>query len=150
MIYGTVPTGSKEASAIAFHAHPVVPYVPNADEEREKFAVELVEDLREAAQAAAPALPASTELTEVKEGLNGLTRADLHNLAPLVARIDPPLAGMIRLLRAQVQEQHRKYQLADQHLDLAPPAYRAAVAAYFEALSRGDAAATPPPEPAHR
>ena len=144
---GPVPTGGKEAGAIAYRAHPVVPYVPNAGEAREKFAAELVEDLREAAQAAAPALPASTELTQVKEGLNGLARADLRDVAPLVARIDPPLEGLIRLLRAQAQELHRKYQLADQHLDLAPPAYRAAVAAYFEALSRGDEAAAPAPAP---
>ena len=146
---GPIPTGSKEAGAIDYRAHPVVPYVPGADEAREKFAVELVEDLREAAQTAAPALPGSTELSEVKDGLKGLSPADLRDVTPLLARIDPPLVGLIRLLRAQVQETHRKYQLADQHLDLAPPAYRAAVAAYFEALSREDAAPEPTPASVH-
>ena len=147
--YGPVPTGSKEAGAIAYGAHPVVPYVPNASAAREKLSVELVEDIREAAQDAAPALPHSEELTRIREALNGISQADLREVAPLLTKIDPPLDGLIRLLRAQVQEAPRKYQLADQHLDLAPPAYRAAVAEYFELLSRGNEAPPPPTDSAH-
>jgi len=69
------------------------------------------------------------------------TAAALHGQQPAAfveayGRLNDPLATMINLLRAELDRSTRQHELTDQDIEQAPPAYRAAVAEYFERLSR--------------
>ena len=117
-------------------------------ETREQFARELVEDVREAAQDAVVVVPKSDALADVRATLRDVP-LELHyrDEAALFSRIDPPLQGLIDSLHAAQQHARRDHSLTDGNLDLAPPAYRPAVADYFEQLSR-DYDGAPPATPA--
>ncbi len=118
-------------------------------ETKEKFARELVEDVREAAQDAVVVVPKSEALADMRETLRDVP-VELHasDQAAIFARIDPPLLGLIDALHAAQKNARRDHQLTDGNLDLAPPAYRPAVADYFEQLSRDyDGAPPAAPEP---
>ena len=58
------------------------------------------------------------------------------DIASIAAEIDPPLTGVIHSLQAALAGMRRPYQLASQETSPAPPAYRAAVADYFERVSQ--------------
>ena len=105
--------------------------------------------MREAAQDAVVVVPKSEALADVRETLRDVP-LELHyrDEAALFAKIDPPLLGLIDALHAAQQHARRDHQLTDGNLDLAPPAYRPAVAEYFEQLSRDyDGAPPAAPEP---
>jgi hypothetical protein len=106
---------------------------PLAPEARERMARELVTDLRETVAAASAVAPEAALRVQAQ-----LADTARHTIDPttLFVKIDPPLEGLIEQLRAQVGRGPREYQLTDQGLDSAPPAYRDAVADYFERLSR--------------
>jgi hypothetical protein len=51
-------------------------------------------------------------------------------------KLNEPISTMINALRDQLQRTARQTELTDQNVEQAPPAYRDAVADYFERLSR--------------
>jgi hypothetical protein len=55
---------------------------------------------------------------------------------PLYLAIDPPLTGVINSLQTQLAGMRRQFELASKEPAGAPPAYREAVADYFEQVSR--------------
>lgn len=59
-----------------------------------------------------------------------------EDFPPLAAELDPPLAGLIHTLQNQLATMRRPFALAEKETAPAPPAYRAAVADYFEQVSR--------------
>jgi len=117
---------------------------PHAAEMREQFARELIDDLRDSALDAMTVLPQSSEASALRDRLREALpqpRAQSRELAAFISKIDPPLEGLIKALRAETRHTQRQHQLTEQNIDLAPPAYRPAVADYFENLSRDYAAA---------
>ena len=117
---------------------------------REEFARELLQDVREATQEAAALAPKTGALAEVREVLRDMP-LELHyfDRAAWFAKIDPPLSGLINSLRGEAQGVVRRaHRLTDPNLDRALPAYRAAVADYFEQLSRDYDAEPPAASPA--
>lgn len=58
------------------------------------------------------------------------------DIVPLVLEIDPPLTGLINSLQTQLAGMRRQFELTTKETAGAPPAYRAAVADYFEQVSR--------------
>ncbi len=143
-----VPILATKKQTYTDHAPPPVP-THDAQETREQFARELFEDVRDAAQDATVVVPKSEALADVRETMRDVP-VELHYLdqAALFARIDPPLLGLIDSLRVAQEHTRRDHQLTDVNPDLAPPAYRPAVANYFEQLSRDyDGAPAPAPGP---
>jgi hypothetical protein len=67
---------------------------------------------------------------------------DPRALMPLVMELDPPLTGLIHSLQTELAGMRRPFELAAKDTTQAPPAYRAAVADYFEQLSRDYQTAT--------
>ena len=55
---------------------------------------------------------------------------------PLVLQIDPLLTGVINSLQTKLTGMRRQFDLAEKDPAAAPPAYREAVADYFERVSR--------------
>ncbi len=91
---------------------------------------------------ASSVVPKSSELTSLRKALqNGLGD---HNkeLVQLVSTIDPPLEGLIRLLRVELTQTRRVHELTTHELEQAPLAYRPAVADYFERISKDYRSAT--------
>ena len=62
-------------------------------------------------------------------------------------KLDEPISTILTLLRAALRQSSRQHLLTDQHVEQAPPAYRAAVADYFERLSRDYQTAPEPKSP---
>jgi hypothetical protein len=59
-----------------------------------------------------------------------------QNFPPIAAELDPPLTGVINALQTQLAGMRRQFELAAKEPAAVPPAYRAAVADYFEQVSR--------------
>lgn len=121
-----------------------------SNETREKFTRELVDDLRDAVMDTESFAPGAEDAARVKEAMHFDPGQPPPELRTLLARVNPPLEGLIKVLRAELEGAQRKYQLTDESAEQAPAAYQAAVAEYFEELSRDyKAASTPAPkEPA--
>jgi hypothetical protein len=62
--------------------------------------------------------------------------ADPKDYAPLVLEMDSPLTGVINSLQTKLAGMRRQFELASKDSAAAPRAYRAAVADYFEQVSR--------------
>ncbi len=142
------PSRSTQKPTFTDHA-PDAAQTHDPREPKEKFARELFEDVRAAAQDATVVVPKSEALADVRDTLRDVP-IELHYLdqTALFARIDPPLLGLIDSLRAAQEHARRDHPLTDGSPDLAPPAYRPAVANYFEQLSRDyDGAPAAAPEP---
>lgn len=125
------PTGSAE-SRIGKSLEPVA----RTAEQQQMLALELLDQLRENALDAMAVAPKSAELAKVREILRRVGRDPGEgNVVAFADQIDPPLEGLIKLLRTELAQFERQHQLTDQELAQAPPAYRPAVADYFERLS---------------
>jgi hypothetical protein len=72
-----------------------------------------------------------------------------QDYVPLVLEIDPPLTGLITSLQTELAGMRRQFELASKESASAPPAYRAAVADYFEQVSRDYQPAKDEPNGAH-
>jgi hypothetical protein len=72
-----------------------------------------------------------------------------RDYAPLVLEINPPLTGLIHALQTELAGLRRPFDLTSQDVAAAPPAYRAAVADYFERVSRDYQPAKDEPGDAH-
>jgi hypothetical protein len=107
--------------------------------DRERFATEVMDDLRQESNEAREILPSSSELENLQKTLQ--TGGTAHALGPgqVVATfqmIQAPLSRVVSLLQAELKRAQRQHQLTDQNPEKAPPAYRDAVADYFERLSK--------------
>ncbi|MEA3188929.1 MAG: hypothetical protein QOD99_2759 [Chthoniobacter sp.] len=108
-------------------------------EDRERFARELIEDLRDDTTRALSFFPDEEALKEVRAALNAPAKKPQSYEKRAIAaaeNVSGPLEGVISLLRVEVQRAARQHQLTDTDAEKAPAAYRAAVADYFEQLSR--------------
>ena len=146
---GPVPAGRAATNSPRYTDHAArTAQTRDPQAAKEEFARELVEDIRESAQTAAAVVPKSEALAEVQKAL-GDVPVELHltDQAALFARLDPPLLGLINQLREGAPAARREHQLTEKNVDLAPPAYRSAVADYYEQLSRDYADAPPAPRP---
>lgn len=102
------------------------------------FPSEIISDIREDLLAAVPVLPQSIQLAELRGQFRESPNPDAtgDDVTVFLEKIDPPLEGVIKLLRAEIQGRQRPFQLTDEEVAQAPAAYRPAVADYFEKLSR--------------
>jgi hypothetical protein len=102
------------------------------------FAGEIISDVREGLFETAPMLPQSLQLAELRGQFRAApdSGASSADEVAFLEKIDAPLEGIIKLLRAEVPDDRRPYQLTDDELAQAPAGYRPAVADYFEKLSR--------------
>ncbi|MCU0771129.1 MAG: hypothetical protein MUE94_05060 [Verrucomicrobia bacterium] len=138
---GPAPSGASSQGAVT------VGQIEEAgrDEQWQQHRDNLVGELNEQALDAMAIQPEAAELRQVREllrrGAGGLAGDD--QVVAFVAELDPPLSGLILLLRQELALFRRPYTLTDPQVAQAPPAYQAAVADYFEQLSR-DYAANPP------
>jgi len=108
------------------------------EEKQRQFAEQLLDDLRESAWDAESVLSSSGDLGSLSSILSRAKGSSLglNRLPGLFEQIDPPLQGVIRSLREELANARRRHQLVAAELEQAPPAYRPAVADYFERLSR--------------
>ncbi len=74
---------------------------------------------------------------------------DPKDFVPLVLQINPPLTGLINSLQTELAGMRRQFELSSKETAPAPPAYRAAVADYFEQVSRDYQPAKDEPDGAH-
>jgi hypothetical protein len=76
------------------------------------------------------------KLDEVLRAAAEQPPSEPKDYVPLVLAIDPPLTGVINALQTQLAGMRRQFELATKEPAAAPPAYREAVADYFEQVSR--------------
>jgi hypothetical protein len=111
---------------------------PTRGELRDQLGENLLHELNEQTLDAMGVAQGSKELQEVRAILrkNANTPPNTGNVVAFAAEIDPPLSGLITVLRQQLTQFRRQHRLTDPQIAQAPPAYRPAVAEYFEELSR--------------
>jgi len=102
------------------------------------FGGEIISDVQQDTFEAMQMLPQSVQLGELRHDFRESPIPDDSdaNVTAFLEKIDPPLEGVIKLLRERIPENRRPYQLTDEEVAQAPAAYRPAVADYFEQLSR--------------
>ena len=126
---GGAPTGPSHARG---------PELSREDMQRAEGA-RLLDELRldsADARAAASDLVYAKKLDEVLRAAAEQPPSEPKDYAPLVLAIDPPLTGVINALQTQLAGMRRQFELATKETAAAPPAYRPAVADYFEQVSR--------------
>ena len=103
----------------------------------EQLALALADDLREGALDALAVVPDSKELATVRELLRRIPQDNGSGnvVVEIADDLQPPLTGLVKLLRTELARSARQHQLADQEKEQPLPAYRPAVANYFERLS---------------
>jgi hypothetical protein len=105
--------------------------------QRDQYAREVMQDVGEETAEARAMLPQATETQELDAVVNGGSGdGTAGQVVVMFGKIQAPLDAVIGLLQAELQRSERQYRLNDQSADKAPPAYREAVADYFERLSR--------------
>ena len=100
-----------------------------------------MEQLSEDTDVASSYAPDSPTITQAQAHVQGVlaqVRTQGNSPSPVIAygRLKEPVDTIISMLRAQLAQVGRQHELSDQLAEQAPPAYRAAVADYFERLSR--------------
>jgi len=100
------------------------------------FGSEIITDVREGVLEASAAMPQTGIVVPMRNQLHSppIPGAPSANITAYLAKIDPPLENLITLLQTRLQQQ-RPFTLTDQQVAEALPAYRPAVADYFEQLS---------------
>ena len=132
----TPPTSMTSAGTPADGAR--APDLSRADMQRAE-AAQLLDDLRLGGADARGATANTIYLADLEKLLHGAAEHPLtryEDFAPLAAALDPPLTGLIHTLQNQLATMRRPFELAERETIPAPPAYRAAVADYFEQVSR--------------
>lgn len=106
-------------------------------QQQQAFAKQLIEDVLQEAADARPLLPPQAT-DALRNALPGPSQygGKGGNVVASFEKIQGPLDSMIALLRDKLLNAQRAHDLADQSDTAAPPAYRDAVADYFEQLSR--------------
>jgi hypothetical protein len=111
------------------------------DGERGQFTRALMEEVGEDTDVSSTYLPNSPMIMDahlkVRAVLAKLRQQTAgSSVVEAYGTLNEPLGAIINLLRIQLQQSSRQHELTDQQAEQAPPAYRAAVADYFERLSR--------------
>ena len=99
----------------------------------------LLDDLRLAGADGRMLAPNSSHLGHLEQLLQvaaGQPPIDPKDFPALAVELDPPLTGLLQTLQNQLAALRRPFELAAKDASPAPPAYRAAVADYFEQVSR--------------
>jgi hypothetical protein len=111
---------------------------PSREEQRRQLGENLKQDLREETFDAMGIKPDAAGLKPMRDILSRETEGGQpdSNVIAFVNEINPPMDGVITVLRADLAQFQRQYRLNDEQVAMAPPAYRPAVADYFEQLSR--------------
>lgn len=119
-------------------SHARGPELSRADMQRAEGA-QLLDDLRLGGMDAR-GVPSDTiylaKLDEILRAAAEQPATQPQDYVPLVLEIDPPLTELINSLRTELAGMRRQFELASKETAPAPPAYRAAVADYFEQVSR--------------
>jgi hypothetical protein len=126
---GGAPTGPSHARG---------PELSRGDMQRAEGA-RLLDELRldsADGRAVASGLVYVKKLDEVLRAAAEQPPSEPKDYVPLVLAIDPPLTGVINALQTQLAGMRRQFELATKEPAAAPPAYREAVADYFEQVSR--------------
>ncbi|HWB58577.1 MAG TPA: hypothetical protein VG733_03755 [Chthoniobacteraceae bacterium] len=115
-------------------------------QQQQAFAKQVLEDVLQEAAEARPLLP--PQATQALREAVGPSQygGKGGNVVKSFGKIQGPLDSMLSLLRDKLLDAQRNHDLADQSDTPAPPAYRDAVADYFEQLSR-DYGKSPAPAP---
>lgn len=131
---GTRPTASASESGVTRARG----HEPSREELQQMLAENLLQELHEQTLDAMAAKPGASELKKLREILNRKSNGglDTGEMVAFAAAIDPPLTGLITLLRQELTHYRRQHQLTNAQVAQAPRAYRPAVAEYFEQLSR--------------
>lgn len=108
---------------------------------------EVVEDLEQETREMTAVLGPSHETEELERTFKHPTSRQFSQVVATYEQINGPLDTVIALLKAELQKTRRQHELLDQSAEKALPAYRDAVADYFEQLSRDYPDATPPAQP---
>ena len=119
-------------------AHARGPELSRADMQREE-GQQLLDELRldnAGARAAESDLVYVKKLDKVLQVADKNPPSDPKDFAPLVLQINEPLTGVINSLQTKLAGMRRQFELASKDTAGAPPAYREAVADYFEQVSR--------------
>lgn len=88
------------------------------------------------AGSAAPDLIFVKKLDVVLRAAGARPQMQPQDYAKFYLEVDPPLTGVINSLQTKLSGMRRQFELASDESSSAPPAYRAAVADYFEQVSR--------------
>lgn len=108
------------------------------DEMLRAAGAQLLDDLRLGGMEAR-AVGETVHLEKLEQVLREAAEKPIYNtrdFLPIAVELDPPLAGLISVLQKELAGMRRPFELASQEASAAPPAYRPAVADYFEQLSR--------------
>jgi hypothetical protein len=130
-------SGGGNAAVANEPSHARGPEMSRADMQRAEGA-QLLDELRlDSAEASAVVsdLIYVKKLDEVLRVAEGKP-AESKDFAPLLLEIDAPLTGVINSLQTKLAGMRRQFELASKEPAGAPPAYREAVADYFEQVSR--------------
>jgi hypothetical protein len=76
------------------------------------------------------------KLQHVLDSTGGQPPSTAGEYPPLILQIDPLLTDVINSLQTKLTGMRRQFDLAEKDPAAAPPAYREAVADYFERVSR--------------
>ena len=130
-------SGGRNGAVANEPSHARGPEMSRADMQRAE-GVQLLDELRldnAEASTAVSDLIYVKKLNEVLRGTEGKP-AESKDFAPLFLEIDAPLTGVINSLQTKLAGMRRQFELAAKEPVGAPPAYREAVADYFEQVSR--------------
>jgi hypothetical protein len=136
---GSSPTG--QSSAAAAGAGGAVDHArgqePSREEQRQQLGENLKQELREETFDAMGIKPDAAGLKPMRDILSREIQGGQpdDNVIAFVNEINPPMNGVITVLRADLAQFQRQFRLNDEQIAMAPPAYRPAVADYFEQLS---------------
>lgn len=116
---------------------------------RQEFAQNLVEQVTEDTDAVSRSMPNSPLIQGAQVKVHKVVTALESGPAPAYVmaygELNEPISTMLNVLRDELRQTARQVELTDQNVEQAPPAYRGAVADYFERLSR-DYETAPAPE----
>lgn len=140
---GQSPSGASQmasttSGSVAQPAHARAPE-PGREDMKRAEGEQLLDELR---LASTDAQEMGSDMIYVKKLQHELNAAqakpptDSQDYVPLVVKIDPLLTGVINSLQTQLAGMRRQFDLAEKDPAGAPPAYREAVADYFERVSR--------------
>jgi len=148
----TGPLGPLGESAPAPERAGAAPTGSATDGDRGQFTRALVEEVAEDTDVSSTYLPNSQTIMDAHANVRAV-RAKFRqqtagpSVVEAFGRLNEPLGAIINLLRVQLRQSSRQHELTDQQVEQAPPAYRAAVADYFERLSRDYQTAPEAPAP---
>jgi hypothetical protein len=135
---GSGKPGDSGPTAALGSTHARTPEANREDMKREEGA-QLLDELRLGAMDAQSVNSEMIYVKKLQQVLNAAGQqppSTANDYPPLVLKIDPLLTDVINSLQTQLAGMRRQFELAQKDPAGAPPAYREAVADYFERVSR--------------